>query len=53
MKDVLIVNLVAGLPLWPQYGKKPSNFVFRADTSYVEDDDDRREGVAFINEIVR
>jgi acetylcholinesterase len=44
---------VANMPEWPQYGKQPTNFVFRADASYVEADDDRKEGVAFINTIVR
>ncbi|KAF2822000.1 lipase 3 precursor [Ophiobolus disseminans] len=44
---------VADLPNWPQYSKEPSNFVFRADRSYVEDDTDRTEGVAFINTIIR
>ena len=44
---------VHGVPAWPQYGKSVSNFVFRADRSYVEDDDDRVEGVAYINSLVR
>ena len=49
----LIDMTVAGLPKWPKYGKQPTNFVFRADKSYVELDDDRKEGVDFINSIVR
>ncbi|KAH7091971.1 Alpha/Beta hydrolase protein [Paraphoma chrysanthemicola] len=44
---------IANLPHWPQYGENASNFVFRADVSYVEADEDRREGVSFINDIVR
>ncbi|KAF2844915.1 carotenoid ester lipase-like protein precursor [Plenodomus tracheiphilus IPT5] len=38
---------------WPQYRKNVTNFVFRADQSYIEDDDDRAEGVAYINTLVR
>jgi acetylcholinesterase len=41
------------MPVWPHYGKQPTNFVFRTDKSYVEEDDDRSEGVAFINTIIR
>ncbi|KAJ4294580.1 hypothetical protein N0V90_008271 [Kalmusia sp. IMI 367209] len=44
---------VADIAAWPQYGKSLSNFVFRKDLSYVEEDDDRVEGVAFINSLVR
>ncbi|PSN62394.1 carotenoid ester lipase-like protein precursor [Corynespora cassiicola Philippines] len=44
---------VSGIPMWPQYGQNISNLVFRADKSYIEDDDDRVEGVTFINSIVR
>ncbi|KAF2028860.1 alpha/beta-hydrolase [Setomelanomma holmii] len=44
---------VAGVPAWPQYSKNVTNFVFRADVSYIEPDQDRKEGVAFINSIVR
>lgn len=49
----LTIFIVAGLPLWPSYGKNTTNFVFRTDKSYVEQDDDREEGVDFINSIVR
>ncbi|KAF1954903.1 lipase 3 precursor [Byssothecium circinans] len=44
---------VSGIVSWPQYGKNVSNFVFRADESYVEPDDDRIKGVAHINSLVR
>lgn len=44
---------ISGIPEWPQYSKNVSNFVFRADKSYIEDDDDRVEGVAYINSLVR
>ncbi|KAF1967623.1 carotenoid ester lipase-like protein precursor [Bimuria novae-zelandiae CBS 107.79] len=44
---------VEGIVDWPQYGESTSNFVFRKDQSYVEKDDDREEGVAYINSIVR
>jgi acetylcholinesterase len=44
---------VEGMPEWPQYGNRSANFVFRADQSYVEGDDDREEGVEFINSTVR
>ncbi|KAF2441576.1 lipase 3 precursor [Karstenula rhodostoma CBS 690.94] len=44
---------VSGVPAWPQYSKNVSNFVFHADKSYIEDDDDRVEGVAYINSLVR
>jgi hypothetical protein len=49
----LTVDVVAKVPVWTPYSKKATNFVFRADKSYVEKDDDRKEGVAFINSIVR
>jgi hypothetical protein len=49
----LTIDAVAEVPVWPPYGRKPTNFVFRPDKSYVEPDDDRKEGVAFINGIVR
>jgi acetylcholinesterase len=50
-----IANLfvVSGAPSWPQYGKAVSNFVFRTDKSYIEKDDDRKEGVTYINSLVR
>lgn len=48
-----MTRAVPNLPVWPQYGEKATNFVFRADKSYVEADVDRKEGVAFINTIVR
>ncbi|KAF2676326.1 alpha/beta-hydrolase [Lentithecium fluviatile CBS 122367] len=44
---------VSGIVSWPQYGGSTSNFVFRADKSYIEDDDSRAEGVAYINNLVR
>ncbi|KAF2704146.1 lipase 3 precursor [Pleomassaria siparia CBS 279.74] len=44
---------VPGVAEWPQYRKHVSNFVFRKDESYVEKDDDRAEGVAYINTLVR
>ena len=44
---------VEGISAWPQYRKKVSNFVFRADKSYIEADDDRKQGVAYINTLVR
>lgn len=58
---------VEGIAAWPRYradadegahSKKnetqsATNFVFRADRSYVEEDKDRKEGVAYINSIVR
>jgi len=44
---------VSGAPSWPKYGKAVSNFVFRTDKSYIEKDDDRKEGVAYINSLVR
>ncbi|KAH8724157.1 Alpha/Beta hydrolase protein [Phaeosphaeriaceae sp. PMI808] len=44
---------VPEIPKWPPYHERPSNFVFRADKSYVEVDNQRKEGVKFINRIVR
>ncbi|KAJ4395117.1 hypothetical protein N0V91_011053 [Didymella pomorum] len=44
---------VADIDVWPRYGNSTSNFVFRPDQSYVERDDDRFEGVAYINKLVR
>ncbi|RPB03294.1 alpha/beta-hydrolase [Choiromyces venosus 120613-1] len=45
---------VKGIAKWPMYKtSKPQNFVFRNDTSYVEDGTYRKEGIAFINTILR
>ncbi|KAH6882862.1 Alpha/Beta hydrolase protein [Alternaria rosae] len=44
---------VSQTPGWPSYATNATNFVFRKDQSYVEDDGDRAEGVAFINSLVR
>ncbi|KAF2641769.1 lipase 3 precursor [Massarina eburnea CBS 473.64] len=44
---------VSGIASWPQYRQNSSNFVFRTDESYIEVDDDRAEGVAYINSLVR
>lgn len=44
---------VSGIAAWPQYKKSVSNFVFRADKSYIEKDDAREKGVAYINTLVR
>lgn len=49
----LTKGAVPKIPAWPQYGNSTSNFVFRADQSYIEKDDGRAEGVAYINTIVR
>jgi acetylcholinesterase len=53
VEAVLTADIIAGMPVWLPYGKSSTNFVFRTDRSYVEKDDDRKEGVAFINSIVR
>lgn len=45
--------LVGGIAAWPRYRENATNFVFRTDASYVEKDDDRQEGVAYINSLVR
>jgi hypothetical protein len=44
---------VPDIDLWPQYGESASNFVFRLDKSYIEKDDDRTDGVTYINTLVR
>ncbi len=44
---------VPNIITWPQYGNSTSNFVFRTDLSYVEKDDNRFDGVKYINTIVR
>ena len=49
----LTQGAVSDVDKWPQYGNSTSNFVFRADESYIEKDDDRAEGVAYINTIIR
>jgi hypothetical protein len=49
----LNVLIVPSTPHWTPYGRKPSNFVFRADKSYVEEDTDRTAGVAAIHTIAR
>ncbi|KAH9865975.1 hypothetical protein J1614_008539 [Plenodomus biglobosus] len=38
---------------WPKYPENVTNFVFRADRSYIEPDDDRVDAVAYINTLVR
>ena len=45
--------VVPGAPEWPSYADDATNFVFRKDESYIETDDDRAEGVAFVNSLVR
>jgi acetylcholinesterase len=52
-ETTLTIGAVTGLPVWAPYGKTPVNFVFRTDKSYVEEDNDRKEGIAFINQIIR
>jgi hypothetical protein len=49
----LNVLIVPDTPHWTPYSRRPSNFVFRADKSYVEEDTERKAGVAAINTIVR
>jgi acetylcholinesterase len=44
---------VSNVPEWPSYASNATNFVFRKDQSYIEVDDDRAEGVAYINTLVR
>lgn len=45
---------MSGIAEWPAYKlSAPKNFVFRNDTSYVEDDTYRREGMEYINTILR
>ncbi|KAL0635255.1 hypothetical protein Q9L58_005821 [Maublancomyces gigas] len=45
---------VKGIAEWPAYKQSsPKNFVFRNDTSYVEDDTYRKEGMDYINTILR
>ncbi|CAN9203555.1 unnamed protein product [Alternaria alternata] len=44
---------VPQIPEWPSYASNATNFVFRKDQSYIEEDDDRAEGVAYINALTR
>jgi hypothetical protein len=53
VETILTIAVVPEVPVWSPYGKMQTNFVFRADKSYIELDLDRSEGVAFINRIVR
>lgn len=53
MVPSLTHDTVANIDKWPQYGNSTSNFVFRADQSYIERDTDRADGVAYINTLVR
>lgn len=47
-------RIVKGIAEWPAYKQSgPKNFVFRNDTSYVEDDTYRKEGMDYINTILR
>ena len=48
-----MISTVSDTVAWPTYNESVSNFVFRADKSYIEKDTDRREGVAYMNSIVR
>ena len=50
---LLIPGLVSNVDKWPRYKNNASNFVFRADKSYIEKDVDRADAVAYINTIVR
>ena len=52
-KSTLTRVAVSQAPEWPSYATNATNFVFRKDQSYIEDDDDRAEGVAYINSLVR
>ncbi|MCJ1312992.1 hypothetical protein MMC25_006668 [Agyrium rufum] len=43
-----------GLPMWPEYGTgQPRNMVLNSNGSFVEADDFRQEGIAFINSVSR
>ena len=50
---LLTRHVVADIPEWPSYANETKNFVFRKDQSYIELDNDRAEGVAYINILVR
>jgi carboxylesterase type B len=50
---ILTRRTVSQIPEWPSYAGNATNFVFRKDRSYIEEDDDRAEGVAYINNLVR
>lgn len=52
-KATLTFLVVTNIIKWPKYSRNPSNFVFRSDQSYVEVDTDRKEGVEYINSLVR
>jgi hypothetical protein len=51
--DALTHREVPQIPEWPGYASNATNFVFRKDQSYIEEDDDRAEGVAYINTLTR
>jgi len=51
--DALTHREVPQIPEWPSYASNATNFVFRKDQSYIEGDDDRAEGVAYINTLTR
>ncbi|KAL5355894.1 Alpha/Beta hydrolase protein [Aspergillus floccosus] len=46
---------VLRIPKWPAYTARPANLVFRLprNSSYVEEDTDRVEGMAYINSLAR
>lgn len=52
--DPNLRNGTQGFPRWPRYGGDgPKNLVLNANGSFVENDDWRKEGIAFINTIWR
>ncbi|KAF9019189.1 alpha/beta-hydrolase [Hymenopellis radicata] len=42
-------HVLSDLPYWPSYAESASNMVFDANGSFVEPDDYRKDGIAFIN----
>lgn len=53
--DAVLTLLVSRIPTWPAYAARPANLVFRLprNASYVEEDTDRAEGMAYINSLAR
>ena len=52
----MVASAVPQIAAWPRYAlRDPSNFVFRLprQESYIEDDTYRKEGMAYLNGIVR
>lgn len=45
------LNSVTDAPTWTNYADEETNMVFNRQGSFIESDDFRKEGIAFINQL--